>query len=69
MRGQLQLNGWSHFRGTRLRPGLISNVYRNQEGWMAQEVFRGKNNQCIGLQVLDEKGQFVGMVSDVASLP
>lgn len=69
MRGQITLNGWSHFRGVRLRPGLISNSYRNQEGWFAQEVFRGPKNILVGLQVLDEKNQFVGMVKSVEELP
>lgn len=69
MRGQLEFKGWSHFRSIKLRPGLFSNVYRNSEGWTAQEVFSGRNNRLLGLTVHDETGDSIGMVKTVQDLP
>jgi hypothetical protein len=70
MRGQLTINGWSHFRGARLRPGVISNVYRHSEtGWFAQEVFRGPANKFAFLTVHDETGKCVGTCKSVQELP
>ena len=76
MRGQLQtqlavvfFRGWEHSGSTRLKKGLYSNRYRNQEGWTAQEVFGGAKDNFIGLQVHDSEGQFVGMAQKVEDLP
>jgi hypothetical protein len=69
MRGALTFNGWQHLRGTVLRPGLISNSYRNREGWTAQEVYAGPKDRFLHLQVNDERGAFIGTVKSVAELP
>lgn len=62
-------SGWSYLRSHRLRPGLYSKIYRSKEGWTAQEVFRGRDNKLIGLQVVDSEGKTVGMCATAEDLP
>ena len=69
MTGAIEFKGWSHFRSIKLRPGLFSQVYRNSEGWTAQEVFSGPKNRPLGLIVHDEQGELIGMVKTVSDLP
>lgn len=69
MRGTIEINGWSHHRTIRLRPGLFSEVYKNREGWTAHEVFAGGNNHLLGLVVYDEKGKSQGTVQSTSELP
>lgn len=70
MRGQIQIDGWSHFRGHRLRPGLISNIYRHSAtGWTAQEVYQGQSDRLLFLIIHDEKGERIGTCQSVKELP
>lgn len=63
------LNHWFHEGRIRLRPGLVSNLYRRQDGWMAQEMFRGPQNQFMGLLITDSAGKFVRMAKGIEDLP
>lgn len=66
---RLEFNGWRFSHNIRLRPGVISNVYRNREGWSAETMFQGSSNRYIGLIVRDEKGKSLGLVKNVSDLP
>jgi hypothetical protein len=69
MKGIIKFKGWSYAGSIKLRPGLLSERYRNDEGWIAEEVFSGARNKLIGLLVRDESGEALGMVKTVRDLP
>jgi len=68
MRGQITFRGWV-FAGLAKTGTVWAETYRNQEGWTAREVFRGRDNQRIGLIVFDEAQKPVGVVQAAAQLP
>lgn len=69
MRGTLTINGWFFVGTVRLSKNLISNRYRNRNGWTAEEMFSGPQNKPMGLLVRDASGKTQGLVQDVSQLP